>query len=811
MPSRTPPDARRSRATPSDYSVDIPALRTEPEPPPVVALLSVRLPAYALILFFGVLQLFHLTHSGLWEGEETARANIARALHAGTLHWVAPLQDGALLPVPWLDMLLLKLAGPNELVIQLPTLAFCLLGLVVLANIAAQHFGRWIAAFAVTLAAGTPALIFGGATLQGHGTATAIIGMACLSVAHYSATPAERPIWRGAVLGVLFGLSFLAWGALGAAIPVGMGLLLSWTRGTVAAPLSSILVSVLLASLIAAIPALPLILAAGPKLSMPYILWPVLAAQGEFLGATTTSADGLLQHLSFDRVLRVLAFSTFPLVALLPFSLAWLSSRVKDEEHDLHSPQTTLVIALLSGCAVGLVLIGLANAAAPTTMVPLVHMMALLVAIALGGSWRRSLSRSASYLTLLTSVVLLVLMTKDLRGTYSAEEGRPGPYALLEGLLGTDAGFWSSYTLPGISIAPLGIALLLLIGYSDVPSRLRDLQRLIEAREDAGPRWSRIHRWLEWWRQRTHALVQRVSVTRIAFGVAILVLLQGVLLLQRALPAYTAHASDQPLAATLHTLRVDNEPVLTLVSNDLSGFYFQAISAVVAPDMQALARRFCTDTGRTFALLTPEQATRFVSWVRRHRGTPGTPCKSDDDAIVLFDSSSRFFLLSNELHTDAGERRAERFYTLFPETLEALPDDLIPGDAPWVIGGTLAYLGGRVTPARVGLRGTVRIETYWEVRRAPYRAWEMLTHLDTDGARIHANHAPIEGRFPLHHLSVGDVFMDAHDVPISALSHRSGRYQVFVGFTHGEHRFEVKPPSPNDRIPVGEVVLRRDR
>lgn len=810
MPSRTPHAARRSRATSSDYSVDIPALRAEPEPPRIVALLSVRLPAYTLILFFGLLQLFYLTHNGLWEGEETARANIARALHAGTLHWFAPLQDGALLPVPWLDLLLLKIAGPSELFLHLPQLAFCILGLVVLANVAAQHFGRWVAAFAVTLAAGTPALVFGAAALHGHGATTAIIGVACLSVAHYSAAPPDRPIARGIVLGVLFGLSFFAWGALGAAIPAAMGLLLSWTRGMVAAPISTLLVSVLISALIAMIPMLPLVLAAGPDLSMPYILWPPLAEQGAVFASPAAGAEGLLQHRSFDRILRILAFSTFPLIALLPFSLAWLSSRVKDEEYDIHSPQTMLVLALLSGCAVCLVLVGLANAAVPTTVVPLVHMLALLVAIALGGSWRRSLSRSASYLTLLSSVVLLALMTKDLRGNYSADEGRPGPYALLETLLHTDADFWAAFTFSGIAIAPLGIALLLIIGYGDAPSRLRDLQRLIEAREDAGPRWSRVHRALEWLRQRTRAIVQRVSVTRIALGIALLVLLQGVLLLQRALPAYTTYASDKALAVTLHTLRVDDEAVLTLADNDLSGFYFQAIQAAAVADNQALAQRFCADDARVFALLTPAQATRFVSWVRRQRGTAGSPCKNDAEAIVLFDGSHRFYLLSNTRNAAAGEARAEQFYALLPPSRDALPDDLIPGDAPWVVGGTLAYLGGRITPAHVGLRGTVRIETYWEVRRAPYRDWEMLTHLDTTGARIHANHAPIEGRFALHHLSVGDIFMDAQEVPLR-LRHRSGRYEVFVGFTHDGHRFEVEPTTAHDRIRVGELVLRRAR
>lgn len=400
----------------TEPTIDIPALRPKVPTPPLLQWFSLRLPAYALVLFFGLLQLFYTMQTGLWEPSETDRALLALSLRAGEMHWIAPVVDGALQPIPWLDLILLNFTGNNEALLRLPFLCIHLLGLVVLANIAAQHFGRWVAMFAVALAAGTPALLFGGTSLAGMGATSAVLGMATLSVAHFSTVPEKHGVLRGFVLGALFGLSYLAWGVLGAAIPVGMGLVLSWTRGVIAPSISTIMTSVLVAFAIAAVPTLPLIQALGVETALPYILWPELMSNAE--------------PESFDRLLRILGFSTYPLLALAPFSIPWLSSRMKDEEHDFHTSSTLFVLALLIACAVTLISVGVANAFSPTPLLPLTHVLALLVAVSVSGLWRKNIRRSASYITLLTSLLLFLILAKDLSGAWNEDEGRPGPYLL---------------------------------------------------------------------------------------------------------------------------------------------------------------------------------------------------------------------------------------------------------------------------------------------------------------------------------------------------------------------------------------------
>lgn len=768
-----------------------------PESPPrkALSLLSVRLPAYVLLLFFALLQAFYNLNTGFWEGGETDRAQIALALQFDELRWFAPLVDGQLAPISWLEMLLLQLGGHSEFLMRLPFLALTMVSLLVLTNIVAQHFGRWTTAFTVALAAATPLVIFGGTSLHGYAAVVAPIGMATLMMAHYSALREDYPIARGIVLGLGFGLSYLAWGVLGAAIPVTTGLLLSWTRGTVAPSLRTVLISTVVAMTIVAVPTFPFIAVMGIDVALPYLLWPPLVA--------AESAH------SFDVLIRLLGFSCFPLLAFFPFALAWFASRLKDEEDDFLSPPTLFVLGLFIAATCTLTIVGVAHAFRPTPVVPLPLILAPLAAVSLSGSWRKNLTRSASYLTLMTSAFLLLLTARDLRGTYSSEEGRPGPFVLLEPLLDGSTGFNESYRLPGLfGLAALTLVLLL-IGYSDVPSRIRDLQRLLEANAKPGEASSRLYRFLERWRVRTLKIVQQLSMSRIAVGIALIATMQAVLITQVYLPTYGELVSDRRITERTQALRGPNEALyLVAADNADERFYLRGRDAWIVDSLGELEQRFCQSQERVFALLTPLQAQNFYMTMRRTSKRPTAYCPQGSDVFFLDEQPHNLVLVSNALNPENEAPVEALLARSILGSEQQLPPDLLKPSVQHTIGGALEFLGSTVTPTEITLRGEIVIRSYWRVKRPPPANWEMLTHLDNGPNRINADHFVAQKQLPLPRLMNGDIFVDEHRVPISILGERRGTYQIFLGFFHDETRMEVDPPVPFHRIPAGSFELR---
>jgi len=779
----------------SPASIDAERMQTlaasPPKPSPWLAALSRRLPAYALVLFFALLQAFYNLQHGFWEGEETTRALLALAMRTGDIHWFAPFLDGTIQPVSWMEMLLLSLGGPNEFLLRVPFLGFSLLSLLVLAEVMVQHTGRWTSAFAVALAGGTPLLLFGGTALHGYAGVVAPISIATLLMAHYSAKREVFPIARGLVMGVAFGASYLAWGVLGAAIPVATGLLLSWTRGTVAPTVRTLLTSSLIAVMIVAIPTFPLIAGVGLEAALPYIFWPPLV--------------GDASPQSFDELIRRIAFSTFPLPAFLPFSVAWLSSRMKDEENDFHSRSTLFTLGLLVAASTTFAVVGVAHVLRPAPVAPMALIFAALAALSVSGSWRKNLRRSASYLTLMTSALLLLLMARDLRGNFSAEEGRPGPYVFLEPLLSSSEGFSEQYTLAGLFYLALSIVLLLFIGYADIPSRIRDLKQLLGGERK---RQQRLYRWLQWWHLRSRQLVLQFSVSRIAVGIGLLMVLQAVLITQRYLPEYSSLVSDHGLRTQVNTLRQDEEALYVLDEDATrTRFYLRGMDATPITNLAVLEKQFCTSDARVFAVLTLEQSQDFYAMLRRARQRAAA-CPRGGSLHVLDDSSSHLVLVSNELHEDRGEKSSSILQRAILPSSTALPPDLQAPEQPLVVGGAIEYLGVTLSPARLRVRGDVTIRSYWRIRRSPSTDWSLMTHLDTRGDRINADHLPFEGKLSLSRLLPGDIFVDEHTVRLMVPSERAGTYHVYLGFFHGETRMEVEPPVPFHRIPAGSIELR---
>ena len=114
--------------------------------------------------------------------------------------------------------------------------------------------------------------------------------------------------------------------------------------------------------------------------------------------------------------------------------------------------------------------------------------------------------------------------------------------------------------------------------------------------------------------------------------------------------------------------------------------------------------------------------------------------------------------------------------------VSGVPTDTIPVGA--LFGNAVELVGYRVEPAALVPGQRARITLYWRCIR-PLDAWHIFVHLDdATGAspeRIHAEHDPVQGRFPTDAWRPGDLIADpfiiqAGSVPLnvfSASTHRA--------------------------------------
>jgi hypothetical protein len=129
-------------------------------------------------------------------------------------------------------------------------------------------------------------------------------------------------------------------------------------------------------------------------------------------------------------------------------------------------------------------------------------------------------------------------------------------------------------------------------------------------------------------------------------------------------------------------------------------------------------------------------------------------------------------------------------------TLDAAPQDLTFRSGATFGGGTVVYLGSRVTPATAAPGQQVRISHYFQAQRAPPQGWAFFTHVveATSGQMlINADHEIQDGAAPLASWPVGKVIEDVHTVPMPSVPAR-----VLMGFWRGDERLPVDDARAQD-------------
>ncbi|XXF75864.1 carbohydrate-binding family 9-like protein [Myxococcaceae bacterium GXIMD 01537] len=127
-------------------------------------------------------------------------------------------------------------------------------------------------------------------------------------------------------------------------------------------------------------------------------------------------------------------------------------------------------------------------------------------------------------------------------------------------------------------------------------------------------------------------------------------------------------------------------------------------------------------------------------------------------------------------------------------TLDAAPGDLTFRSGATFGGGSVAYLGSKVTPAAPGQ--PVRLAHYFQAVRAPPQGWAFFVHVvDANSGQMlgNADHEIQDGIAPLASWPVGKVIEDVHTITMPPVPAR-----VLLGFWRGDERLPVDDPKAQD-------------
>ncbi|WP_163996892.1 carbohydrate-binding family 9-like protein [Pyxidicoccus caerfyrddinensis] len=128
--------------------------------------------------------------------------------------------------------------------------------------------------------------------------------------------------------------------------------------------------------------------------------------------------------------------------------------------------------------------------------------------------------------------------------------------------------------------------------------------------------------------------------------------------------------------------------------------------------------------------------------------------------------------------------------------LDAAPSDLTFRSGATFAGGTVVYLGSKVTPQNAAPGEQVRLAHYFQATRPPPKGFGFFVHVvDTasGGMLFNADHEVQGGAAPLASWPVGKVIEDVHSIPMPNVPAR-----VMLGFWRDDERLPVDDASAQD-------------
>jgi hypothetical protein len=203
-----------------------------------------------------------------------------------------------------------------------------------------------------------------------------------------------------------------------------------------------------------------------------------------------------------------------------------------------------------------------------------------------------------------------------------------------------------------------------------------------------------------------------------------------------------------------------------------------------------------------FAVLRAEALPEVYQLLRENR----IEACEFQDIPVLDGRSSRYLLLSNELHPDRGEEQ-QSVIAANVFTDDTLPADIDRPAVRTVVDEKLELVGSTLRTVDGGRY--LEVSTWWRVLERPRSSYRSFIHVDFSGNRLNGDHDLVDGQFPMNRWVVGDIVRDVYRIRVSRAD-RAGTYTAYYGFFRGDDRLRVTEPTVRDnRIDLGQVELGR--
>ncbi len=107
----------------------------------------------------------------------------------------------------------------------------------------------------------------------------------------------------------------------------------------------------------------------------------------------------------------------------------------------------------------------------------------------------------------------------------------------------------------------------------------------------------------------------------------------------------------------------------------------------------------------------------------------------------------------------------------------------------------------------VGAGESFDVTWYFRCLKPVAGDYKVFVHIDAEGQRIHGDHEPVDGKYPVKLWDTGDVIVDRQRLDVPA-TYRAGDYAIYLGFYAGEHRLPVEEGPKDDVNRVRAGVLR---
>jgi hypothetical protein len=567
---------------------------------------------------------------------------------------------------------------------------------------------------------------------------------------------------------------------------------------------------------------------------------PLQATLRQLLSGGLFSTPSFPAHLTFDVVIRIVGFTTYPLVVLAPLGFGYLLHPAEPDREGGSAP-ADLGLRLFLGLwlAVGFAVFGLAASLAHhyAFVVTLPLVMAGLLALTDPPYMERFRTHRGTFLMAgIGALAVLAVLSKDIRGHLDTEAGQAGPSVLFEILLadGTHP-FPTDYTLQRINVFVLSWVLLLLMYFG---------QPLESGRALAAWSGDRLAAWeaaplrrLGWLRGllrrlgglslRAQTALEKVqrrlaptwlgagrSGTLVCWLFVASVAVWTFHLAAVDVPGLSDHFSRRDVVQTWSTMRTSEPLQVSGIERDDLSWYLHRPGVTDLGSLDGLRTRMCSaeDGARTFLLVPMDRVSEAWFQAMRTRGAAQDEACPPRPLFMHYGRGSRHALLSDRLDAAAGERHegvlARNVY-LSEDELPAGISRPAADEEPTRAGEYLELVGWSVTPSLTG-RGMVEIAAWWKVLQTPPSGYRSFIHVDYRGNRINGDHDLVEGLFPMQHWIPGTIMRDAHEVRVSRTD-RSGTYAVYYGFFRGDDRLTATGPrtASENRFLLGELQVQR--